>query len=89
MLIPIRSFNDAKTRLAGVLTEADRRRLAQAMAEPLAMDQLIALAAARGLAVTEADVLAAQERADAAMAPQQLQERVAQEARRLRHFIQG
>ncbi|EAQ68935.1 nif11-like leader peptide domain protein [Synechococcus sp. RS9909] len=63
--------------------------LAQTMAEPLAMDQLIALAAARGLAVTEADVLAAQERADAAMAPQQLQERVAQEARRLRHFIQG
>ena len=63
--------------------------LAQAMAEPLAMDQLIALAEARGLAVTEADVLAAQERADAAMAPQQLQERVAQEARRLRHFIQG
>ena len=63
--------------------------LEQAMAEPLAMDQLIALAAARGLAVTEADVLAAQERADAAMAPQQLQERVAQEARRLRHFIQG
>lgn len=65
------------------------QELAQAMAEPLAMDQLIALAAARGLAVTEADVLAAQERADAAMAPQQLQERVAQEARRLRHFIQG
>jgi hypothetical protein len=63
--------------------------LAKAMAEPLAMDQLIALAAARGLAVTEADVLAAQERADAVMAPQQLQERVAQEARRLRHFIQG
>lgn len=63
--------------------------LAQAMAEPLAMDQLIALASARGLAVTEADVLEAQERADAAMAPQQLQERVAQEARRLRHFIQG
>jgi hypothetical protein len=63
--------------------------LAQVMAEPLAMDQLIALAAARGLAVTEADVLAAQERADAVMAPQQLQERVAQEARRLRHFIQG
>lgn len=63
--------------------------LAQAMAEPLAMDQLLAMAAARGLAVTEADVLAAQERADATMAPQQLQERVAQEARRLRHFIQG
>lgn len=63
--------------------------LAQMMAEPLAMDQLIALAAARGLAVTEADVLAAQERADAAIAPQQLQQRVAQEARRLRHFIQG
>lgn len=33
VLIPIRSFDDAKTRLAPVLTAADRRRLAQAMAE--------------------------------------------------------
>ena len=31
--IPIRSFDDAKTRLAGVLSAADRRRLAEAMAE--------------------------------------------------------
>ncbi|MEO0495395.1 MAG: 2-phospho-L-lactate guanylyltransferase [Actinomycetota bacterium] len=33
VLIPIRSFDDAKTRLAGVLSPADRRRLAIAMAE--------------------------------------------------------
>ncbi len=33
VLIPIRSFDDAKTRLAGVLSTADRTRLARAMAE--------------------------------------------------------
>ena len=33
VLIPLRSFDDAKTRLAGVLSPADRRRLAMAMAE--------------------------------------------------------
>lgn len=31
--IPIRSFDDAKTRLSGVLSASDRRRLAEAMAE--------------------------------------------------------
>ncbi len=31
--IPIRSFGDAKTRLSAVLSAADRRRLAEAMAE--------------------------------------------------------
>lgn len=33
VLIPIRSFDDAKTRLSGVLTPVDRTRLARAMAE--------------------------------------------------------
>lgn len=33
VVVPIRSFDDAKTRLAGVLDAADRRRLAEAMAE--------------------------------------------------------
>ncbi len=33
VLIPIRSFDDAKTRLSGVLSAADRTRLARAMAE--------------------------------------------------------
>ena len=42
VLIPIRSFDDAKTRLAGVLSAADRRRLAMAMAERV-------VRAARGL----------------------------------------
>jgi hypothetical protein len=63
--------------------------LSRQMAQPMAVDQLIALASQRGLSVTEADVLAAQEREDAAMAPQVLQERAAQDARRLRHFIHG
>ena len=44
ILIPIRSFDDAKTRLAGVLSPADRRRLAMAMAERV-------VRAARGLPV--------------------------------------
>lgn len=44
VLIPIRSFDDAKTRLAGVLSPADRRRLAMAMAERV-------VRAARGLPV--------------------------------------
>lgn len=54
VLIPIRSFDDAKTRLAGVLSPADRRRLAMAMAERV-------VRAARGLPVfvvsDDADVL--------------------------------
>lgn len=33
VVVPIRSFDDAKTRLAGILPPADRRRLAEAMAE--------------------------------------------------------
>ena len=33
VLIPIRSFDDAKTRLSGVLSPSDRTRLARAMAE--------------------------------------------------------
>lgn len=44
VLIPIRSFDDAKTRLSGVLTPADRRRLVRAMAERV-------VHAARGLPV--------------------------------------
>ena len=44
VVIPIRSFDDAKTRLSGVLDAADRRRLAEAMAERV-------VRAARGLPV--------------------------------------
>ncbi|MEM9201513.1 MAG: 2-phospho-L-lactate guanylyltransferase [Actinomycetota bacterium] len=45
VLIPIRSFADAKTRLAGALSPDDRKRLAQAMAERV-------VHAARGLPVS-------------------------------------
>jgi len=63
--------------------------LSERMGRPLSVQDLIALAAERGLSVTETDVLAAQEREEARCAPEELQERAAQEARRLRHFIQG
>ena len=62
-MIPIRSFADAKTRLAGVLSPADRRRLAMAMAARV-------MRAARGLPVfvvsDDAEVLRWAERGGAA-----------------------
>lgn len=64
-------------------------QLAAQLAQPLGVQELSELAAARGLEVGEADVFAAQQREESRLSQQQLQERVAQEARRLRHFIQG
>ncbi|TCD56498.1 Nif11-like leader peptide family natural product precursor [Synechococcus sp. BS55D] len=64
-------------------------QLAAQLAQPLGVQELCELAAARGLEVGEADILSAQQREESRLSQQQLQERVAQEARRLRHFIQG
>ncbi|WP_115019878.1 Nif11-like leader peptide family natural product precursor [Synechococcus sp. UW140] len=63
--------------------------LAERMAGPLDLEALIALAAERGLTVTEADVFAAQQRENSDRSSAQLQQEAAQESRRLRHFIQG
>ena len=63
--------------------------LAEQLAGPLDLEALIQLASERGLVVTEADVFAAQERAQATQSSSQLQQQAAQESRRLRHFIQG
>lgn len=63
--------------------------LAEQLSGPLDLEALIQLATERGLVVTEADVFAAQERAQATQSSSQLQQQAAQESRRLRHFIQG
>ena len=63
--------------------------LAERMAGPLELEELISLAAERGLQVSETDVFAAQQREQSTTSASQLQQQAAQESRRLRHFIQG
>ena len=63
--------------------------LAERMAGPLDLEELMALASERGLEVTEADVFAAQQREQQGRSATELQQDAAQESRRLRHFIQG
>lgn len=53
------------------------------------LDTFLALARAAGYALEEADVIAAQQRAEAALSDAELQRRAGEEARRLRHFIPG
>ena len=67
----------------------DDAALAEQLTGPLDLEGLIAIAAERGLVVTEADIFAAQQRDQAAISSAQLQREAAQDARRLRHFIQG
>ncbi|MCP9848335.1 Nif11-like leader peptide family RiPP precursor [Cyanobium sp. Morenito 9A2] len=54
---------------------------------PLELEALLALAAASGYAISEADVLAAQEREESKLSDWELQERAGTEARKLRSFI--
>lgn len=63
--------------------------LAERLARPLALEELLTLAAAEGFAVEEADVIAAQAREEERLSDAELQRRAAQEARRLRTFIPG
>ena len=67
----------------------DDAALAEQLKGPLDLEGLIAIAAERGLVVTEADIVAAQQRDQAVTSSAQLQREAAQDARRLRHFIQG
>lgn len=66
-----------------------RPDLAARLGQPLALEELLALAAAEGFAVQEADVIAAQLREEDHLSDGELQRRAAQEARRLRSFIPG
>lgn len=63
--------------------------LAERMEGPLDLEELIALAAERGLEVSESDVFEAQRREQQGRSATELQQDAAQESRRLRHFIQG
>ena len=64
-------------------------QLAERLEQPLDLEELLALAAAEGFAVQEADVIAAQLREDEQLSDQELQRRAGEEARRLRSFIPG
>jgi len=57
--------------------------------DPLDLEAFLALARGRGFAVEEADVIAAQIRAEETLSDAELQRRAGEEARRLRHFILG
>lgn len=57
--------------------------------DPLDLTAFLALAREEGFTVDEADVLAAQQRAEADLSDADLQRRAGEEARRLRHFIPG
>ena len=57
--------------------------------DTIEVEQLLELAQDHGLDVTEADLFAAQQRDEDSLPAEELQRRMAEEARRLRHFIQG
>ena len=61
--------------------------LQQQLEQPLELDAFLALARNAGYAVEEADVIAAQARAEEGLSDQELQRRAGEEARKLRHFI--
>ena len=67
----------------------DEPELAQRLAEPLSLETLIALGRERGLVITEEDVFLAQQREESSVSSSELQRRMADDSRRLRHFIQG
>jgi predicted ribosomally synthesized peptide with nif11-like leader len=75
--------------LARVKDDPQLRERVQNPAEPLELADFLELARGAGFAVEEADVIAAQERAEAALSDAELQRRAGEEARRLRHFIPG
>ena len=61
--------------------------LAQRLAQPMELADFLALARGAGYALNEADVIAAQARAEEGLSDEELQARAGAEARRLRHFI--
>ena len=67
----------------------EEQELAERLSEPLSVETLIELGRQRGLSITEADVISAQLREDSDAPSAELQRRMAEESRRLRHFIQG
>ncbi len=75
--------------LARVKDDPELSGRVQNPAEPLELQDFLALAHAAGFTVEEADVIAAQLRAEEDLSDEELQRRAGEEARRLRHFIPG
>ena len=67
----------------------DHQQLSEALQQPLTLDAFLVLAADAGYSLSEADVLAAQARADEARSAAELQARAGDDARKLRSFIPG
>ena len=67
----------------------EEQELAKRLSEPVSVETLIELGRQRGLSITENDVISAQLREDSDAPSADLQRRMADESRRLRHFIQG
>ena len=63
--------------------------LAQRLHHPLALEDLLELAASEGFVLQESDVIAAQLREEERLSDEELQRRAGAEARRLRTFIPG
>ena len=63
--------------------------LAEALAQPMDLEQFLGLAAERGFVLSEAYVLPAQPREHHARTAAELQQDHAAESRRLRNFIHG
>lgn len=75
--------------LARVKDDPELKQRVQNPSAPLELADFLALARGQGFAVEEVDVIAAQQRAEAALSDAELQRRAGEEARRLRHFIPG
>ena len=67
----------------------DDPALAEPLAQPLPLEELISLAQTRGLTITEDDVFQAQQREQSTASAADLQQQMAPESRKLRHFIPG
>jgi len=75
--------------LAHARSDAELERRLHDPADPPDLATFLALAHGAGFAVSEADVIAAQQRDEASLSDEELQARAGAEARRLRHFIPG
>lgn len=83
------SLNQLDAFLAHAEGDPELARRLHDHGDPLDLAAFLALASEAGYAVEEADVFAAQIRAEGSLSDAELQRRVGQEARRLRHFIPG
>ena len=63
--------------------------LVKTLAQPMALERFLGLAAEHGFALSEADVFAAQQREHHVRTAAELQQDQAAESRRLRNFIHG